>query len=123
MARGDAARRAGAELAQPVGLDHRDQLRPAGVEEDDDEPRAVGEGRVRLDAGVAQLEVGGRHHGEPAALEPEPEAGPVLDGAAGEAPERPLDGGQRIGRRQERVHVRLGEVERHAYPSPFTKLI
>ena len=49
--RRDAARRAGTQLAEPVGLDHRDERRRLRVEEADDEGRAVRRRRVQLPAG------------------------------------------------------------------------
>ena len=64
--RGDRARGAGAELAQPVGLDQREQLRPVRGEEREDVARALGEARVGLDAGALELEIGGGHDVQPA---------------------------------------------------------
>ena len=60
--RGDRARGARAELAQPVGFDQRQQLGPVRGEERDDEAHALGEAPVGLDAGALELAIGGGHH-------------------------------------------------------------
>ncbi len=113
MLRGDAARRAGAELAELVRLDHRDELGRVGAEEENDEARAVAEAGVDLRAGVAELEIGRRHHGKRSLLQPEPVARPVLDRAGRHAPEARLDRLHRIGRREELGDFRLGDKEGH----------
>ena len=46
-------------------------------------------------------------------LEAEPKAGAILDGARRQAGEAAFDRLDRVGRREERVHVRLAKVERH----------
>ena len=91
--RRDAARRAGAQLAELVRLEHRDELGRVGAEEEDDEARAVAKAGVDLRARVAELEVGGGHDRERSALEPQPVARPVLDAprppCAGSTPRSP----------------------------------
>ena len=112
--RRDAARRAGPQLPEPVGLDHRDELRRLGVEEADDERRAVRGRRVELPAGEPELAVGSRHVRERALGQPEPAPRRDLDLArapsAGSTPRRPRP------RRPARAapRRRLGQVERHA---------
>ena len=64
VARGDAAGRAGAQPAELVGLDDRDELGLVGAEEHDGEARAALEGRVDLDACIAELDVRGGHVGK-----------------------------------------------------------
>jgi hypothetical protein len=59
--RRDAARRPGAQLAELVRLEHRDELGRVGAKEEDGEARAVAEAGVDLRAGVAELEVRGGH--------------------------------------------------------------
>jgi hypothetical protein len=111
----DAARSAGPELPEPVRLDHGDELGAARLEEEDDEADIrVAERGVGLEAGVAELSVGRRHHGEDPAFESEPVARPVLDASRGEPPERTLDRLERVLRRQQRLDVRLRQVQRHA---------
>ena len=85
----DSARRAGAELPEPAGLDHG--LRLAVLKEHDDERDRVRPGRVLLHARKATLLVDGSHHREEARVEPEPVAGDVLDPSVGEPQERVLD--------------------------------
>ena len=96
--RRDPARRAGAQLAELVGLEHRDELGRVGAEEEDDEARAVAEAGVDLRARVAELEVGGGHDRERALLEPEPVARPVLDAPGRQPPEARLDRLDRVRR-------------------------
>ena len=84
-----------------------------GREQRDDEARPLGEPDIGLQAGDAELEVGGRHHVEQAIGQAEPEPRPVLDGAArhaGEAPLHRLDG---VLRREELLDVGFAEIERH----------
>ena len=104
----DAARRTGAQLAELVRLEHRDELRRVGAEEEDDEARAVAEARVDLRSRVAELEIGGGHDRERSFLEPEPVARPVLDAARRHAPEAGLDRLHCVGRREELGDVLLG---------------
>ncbi len=115
MPRGDPARGAGAQLAELVRVDHGDELRRVGAEEQHLEARAGAEAGVDLRARVAELEVGRGHHRERALLEPEPVAGPVLDRArrhaAGSTPRRhsTASAGE-----SSCCDVGLGEVQGHA---------
>ena len=98
MPRGDPARRAGSELPEPVRLDHGDELRRLGVEEADDERRALRRRRVELPAGEPEPAVGSRHVRERALGQAEPAARRDLDLARRHAPEARLDGVDRGGR-------------------------
>jgi hypothetical protein len=109
----DAAGRACPQPPEHVRLDDGDELRRVGAEEQHRELGPRAEAGVHLGARVAELEIGGGHHGEGAARESEAVARPVLDAAGGEAPEAALDHLDRVGRRQETADVGLGEVERH----------
>jgi hypothetical protein len=110
MLRSHRARRPGAKLAEPVGLDQRAQLAP--FEQHDDEADAVGAGGVRLHAGEPALVVHRRHDREKAAFQPDPVAGDVLDRAGVEPQERVLDRGDRVGRREQPVDVGFCQRER-----------
>ena len=109
----DAARRTGAQLAELVRLEHRDELRGVGAEEEDDEARTLAEAGVDLRACVAELEVGGSHDGERTAFQPQAIPGPVLDAASRHPAEARLDRFHGVGRRQELGDVLLREIEGH----------
>ena len=111
--RRDGARRAGAPLAEPVGLDDREQLGPVGGEEEDDEPRPFLVGDVALVAGDAELEIDGREHVEEALLDLQPKARLVLDGAAGDPGEALLDRSDSVLGGQELLDVGFTEEQRH----------
>src|SRR5437764_10799906 len=85
--RGDTARRTRPQLAELVGLEHGDELRRVGPEEEDGETGTVVKARVDLRTGVPELEVGGSHHGQRSAIEPQAIARPVLDRSGGHAQE------------------------------------
>jgi hypothetical protein len=112
VARRDGGGRARAELAEPVGLDHR--LEASGRrEEHDRERRSRGRPGVRLEPGKAELPVDAGHDRVLPLLEREPRPGSVVDGVAGEPPEAFLDRGDGLGRREQSRHVGLGQVQRH----------
>jgi hypothetical protein len=113
MAGGHRARRAGPQLAHPVGLDHGEQLRPVGREERDEEARPLGEADVGLQTGNTELEVGGCQHVEQALGHTEPKARTVLDRPARDAREAPFDGLDGVLRREELLDVGFAEIERH----------
>ncbi len=117
MPRRDAAGRTGAQLAELVRLDHGNELVRCGAEEQHDEVRAASTGRVDLRAGEAELEIRRGHHRERAVVEPEPVARPVLDRAGRQPPEARLDRVDGLVRRQQRIDVGLGEIERHGLDS------
>ena len=108
-----AARRAGAQPAELIGLDHRQHVVPRSIEQHEHELHAARAGGVRLHAGDAEAEVGGRHHGQPAVLEPQPVARAVLDLARRLPPKRSLDRLERVADREDRLDVLLGQVQRH----------
>ena len=110
---GDRARRAGAELPEPIGLDQREQLGSVGGEERDDEARALREADVGLDPGAPELEVGGGHDVQPACLEPEPAARLQLDRPARHAREAGLHRLDGLGRAEELLDVGFAKEERH----------
>ncbi len=112
--RGHARRRAGAELPELVGLDHRLEPRFLEREEHDDERCAHGCPRVRLQPRVPELAVDARHHRELAVVERQPFARPVVDRAARLPVERLLDGRERVGGREQLGDLGLAQVERHA---------
>ena len=111
---GDPARRAGAQLAELVRVDHGDELRRVGTEEQDHKAGALAEAGVDLRAREHELEVDGGHHGERPVLEPQPVARPVLDPARGHAAEARLDRLDGVRRGEEPGDVGLGQVERHS---------
>ncbi len=112
VARGDAARRPGAELAEPVGLDHRDRL--AGCKQADDEARAFARREVGLRSGQLELGVGRRHYRERAVRHAQPTARHVLDRPACQPVEALLDRVDRVRGRDQPGDVLLRQVERHA---------
>ena len=109
----DAARRTGAQLAQLVGLDDRDELGRGGAEEEDGEACALTEAGVDLRARVTELEVCGGHDGERTAVEPQAVPRPVLHGPRRHAAETRFDRLDRVRRCQQLRDVRLGQIERH----------
>ena len=109
----DTARRAGAQLAELVRFDDRDELRRVGAEEEDDEASTLGEACIHLRACVTELEIGRRHHREGAALEPEPVARPILDASRRQTSEARLDRLDRVGRSEQFRDVLLREIEGH----------
>ena len=113
MLRRHAARCAGAQPAELIGLDHREHVVPLRMEQHEHELRAARAGGVRLHAGDAEAEVGGRHHGQPAFLEPQPVARAVLDLARCLPAERSLDRLEGVADREDRLDVLLGQVQRH----------
>ena len=80
---------------------------------DEHELHTAGAGGVRLHAGDAEAEVGGRHHGQPAVLEPQPVARTVLDLSCRLPPKRSLDRLESIADLEDRLDVLLGQVEGH----------
>ena len=112
----DAAGRPGAELSEPVGLDHCDQPPRFRVEEDDDERGRLGCG-VSLEPGEAELPIDGGHDRERTVREAQPPARRVLDRPSGEAQQRRLHRLDRVLGRQERLDVGLREVERQGAAS------
>jgi hypothetical protein len=110
---GDAARRAGAQPAQVVGLDHRGELAPGGVEQHDHERRPRIRRGIGLEAGQLELPVNRGHHRQGAAVEALARARPVVRRASGKAMEALLDRLERVLRREERLDVALGQVQRH----------
>ena len=113
VARRDAARRSRPELPEAIGLDDRHERRRLGVEEADDECRAVRRGRVELPAGEPEPAVRCRHVRERAFGQPQPAPWGDLDVALRHAAEARLDDFDRVGRREQGCDVGLGEVERH----------
>ena len=113
--RRDPARCAGAQLAHPVRLDHRRELGPGQVEEHDDERRARRQGRVRLEAGQSQLLVHRGHDRERALAGASPCARTVPDRTARLPLEARLDRRERVGRREQLLDVRFGQVERQSH--------
>ncbi len=103
-----------------VGLDQRDELRPIGCEQSDDEGGTFREPRIRLDARVAELEVRRCHVGEAPLGEPEPPARCDLDGARSHPDESCFDGLHGVNRSEQLRHVVFGQVERQkiSVPSP-----
>lgn len=114
MLRRDGAGSTGSPLSQPVGLDEREHLRTVGGEQHRHETRTCAKAGVGLQPGRAELEVCGRQDVETPIVEGEPEAGMILDDARGEAGKAPLHRIDRVGRREERIHVGLAKVERHS---------
>ena len=117
--RRDAARRTGTKLAELVRVEHRNQLRSVGTEEEDGEARAVAETGVDLRARVAELEVGGGHDGQRTALQPQAITGPVLDPPRGHTTKARLDRLHGVGRRQELGDILLREIEGHLLEGPL----
>ena len=115
MPRGDGARGSSSPLAQPVGLDEREELGTVGSEQRHDELGALREADVRLEPGDPELEVRGGHDVQEAGLEPEPVARAVLDDATRNSPEAGLDRLDGVGRRQKLVDIGLAQVERHRW--------
>ena len=113
MPRRDAARRPGTELPEPIGLDHRDELRGLRVEQADDERRAVRRRRVQLPAGKPEPAVRSGHVRERPLGQSKPATRSDLDLAGGHAPKARLDSFDRVGRRDERSDVGLRQIERH----------
>ena len=113
MLRRDRARGAGAPLAEPVGLDDREQLGPVGGVEEHGEPRPFLVGDVALVAGDAELEIDGRKHVEEPLLDLQPKPRLVLDGAAGHPGEALLDGSDGVLGGQELLDVGFTEEQRH----------
>ena len=113
MPSGDRAGGARPPLSQTVGLDESEHFRPIGREQHHHEARAGAKAGVRLQAGRAELEVGGRHDVEKPVIETEANSRPILGGAARESCEAPLDRLDGVGRRQQRLYIGLTEVEGH----------
>jgi hypothetical protein len=113
MPGGDRARGAGAQLAQSLRFDEGEDLRPVDREERDHDARLAAEGRVRLQPGDAEVEVGGRHDVEDALVEPKPEPRPVLDPPLRDSLEAGFDGLHRVFRREQLVDVGFAQVEGH----------
>ena len=101
----DRGGRTRAQLAELVGIDDGDELRPVGAKEENDEARTLAEAGVDLRPGVAELEIGRGHHGKRAVLEGKPVARPVLDRATRHPAEARLD---RVDGRRRRQQ--LGDV-------------
>ena len=113
MTRGDAARSSGTKLPEPIGLDHRDELRGLRVEQADDERRTVRRRRVQLPAGEPEPAVRGGHVGERPFGQSKPPPRGDLDLARSHPAKARLDSLDRVGRGDERSDVGLGEIERH----------
>ena len=86
---------------------------PRSVEQHEHEPRPAGAGGVRLHTGDAEAEVNGRHHGEPAVLEPQAVARAILDLSCRQPAKRSLHRLERVADREDRLDVLLGQVQRH----------
>jgi hypothetical protein len=114
MLRSDRTRRTRAQPAEPVRLEHGDELRPLGREEVDDECRSVVEAGVDLRACVAELEVRRRHVCQPPLAQLEPPARCDVHDARGHASEARFDSVDGIRRRQERFDVVFREEEGQA---------
>ena len=111
--RRDRGRRAGAELPEPVGLDHGLEPPVEREEHDDERDRPGRRPGVRLEPGVPELAVDAGHHRVLPVGERQPLARPVVDRAAREPAERLLDGRRPRPPGEQRVDVGLGQVERH----------
>ena len=107
------ARRARPQLAQPVGLDEREQLRPVGGEQSDDETRAGAESRRTSSARRRPSSRSAAAITFSSPLQTEPETRPVLDGAARDPREARLDRLDGVAGREQLVDLGLAEVERH----------
>ena len=113
MTRGDTARGPGAELPESIRLDDGDERRGLGVEQADDERRAVRRGRVQLPAGEREPTIRRGHVRERSLGQPKATARSDLDLSGGHAPKARLDRFDRVGRRNERSDVGLRQVQRH----------
>ena len=113
MARRHAARRAGAELAQPVGLDQGEHLRAVGGEEHDHEASALPESRVRLHAGEPKLQIGRGQDVQETLRKPQTDSRSVVHLSTCQAREASLHGLDGVLRREQGLDVRLPKVERH----------
>src|SRR5438105_399 len=111
---GDAARSAGTEPAEVIGLDDGGELRLRSVEERYHERRAVCEAGVHLCARVAEREVRSGHVRESSLLETKTPSRREVDGARGDVPKRRFDCGERVVGREELLNLLFGEVQRHA---------
>ena len=112
-ARGHRACRSGAELAEPIGLDQREQLGAVGGEEREDEPSPLREAHIRLYSGAAKLEIGRGHHVQAPALEPDPAARLQLDHPARHPREAGVDDLDCISRAEKLLDVGFAQEERH----------
>ena len=113
VARGHAARSARPQAAEVIGLDYGDELGAHGVEEADDEGRALGSGDVELASGEAEAEVGRGHVGQGPLPQPQPTARRVHHDTLPEALEAALDRLHRGSRVEHLRDIRLGQVQGH----------
>ena len=90
-----------------------DELVWALTREREDEARALRKAGVRLHPGPPQLQVRGGHHVQTPALEPDPVARLVLDGAPRDPREAALHGLDGVRRAEELLDVGFAKVERH----------
>jgi hypothetical protein len=105
--RRNTAGRAGPQLAELVGFDHRDGLGRLGLEEEHHEVHALPPGRVRLQPGQADPAVDGPHHREETVLEPSPLPRHVFDLALRQPLEGTLHRAQRVLDREQLGDLRL----------------
>ena len=110
---GDGGRGCRSQLSERVGFD--DRLEPCVLEREqhDEERRPAGEPQERLQPGVAELMVDARHDREDAARHLGANTRRVVDHTSREPVEARLDGGHRVGRREQLGDLLLGHVQRH----------